>query len=117
MAGQQNRRSLLSAVNDKVGTKVPEKVSCLASMTGRNPEVFSYNTSRAQELALWAGHHAPETLDALHDVLFRVVQVALNNTAPNKATFSSDPGAYRVARSNASRSKPPSPGSRSVPNS
>jgi predicted DsbA family dithiol-disulfide isomerase len=35
-----------------------------------------YNTSRAQELALWAGEHGtPEQLDALHDRLFRAYQV------------------------------------------
>lgn len=42
-------------------------------------DVTAYNTSRAQELAVWASHHAPEQLDALHDVLFRVVQVENRN--------------------------------------
>lgn len=42
-------------------------------------EVQGYNTSRAQELAIWASHHAPDRLDALHEVLFRVVQVENRN--------------------------------------
>ncbi len=49
----------------------------LAWNTGE--EVFSYNTSRAQELAVWASHHAPDALGALHDVLFRKVQVENRN--------------------------------------
>lgn len=39
----------------------------------------AYNTARAQELALWASHHAPERLPALHDVLFRLFQVDNRN--------------------------------------
>jgi len=42
-------------------------------------QVFAYNTSRAQELAVWASHEAPDQLLALHDVLFRMVQVENRN--------------------------------------
>ena len=42
-------------------------------------ELYSYNTARAQELAIWAARHAPDKLHTLHRVLFRFVQVENRN--------------------------------------
>jgi predicted DsbA family dithiol-disulfide isomerase len=42
-------------------------------------DVHAYNTARAQELAVWVSHHAPDALDAVHEVLFRMVQVENRN--------------------------------------
>jgi predicted DsbA family dithiol-disulfide isomerase len=42
-------------------------------------DLYAYNTARAQELAVWASHHAPDTLADLHAVLFRMFQVDNRN--------------------------------------
>ncbi len=42
-------------------------------------DVHAYNTARAQELAVWVSHHAPDALDSVHEVLFRMVQVENRN--------------------------------------
>ncbi|MCO4773929.1 MAG: DsbA family protein [Deltaproteobacteria bacterium] len=66
----------VDAARERLGALLAE--AGLPWNTGEE-EVFAYNTSRAQELAVWVSHHAADSLGPLHEVLFRMVQVENRN--------------------------------------